>query len=262
MNRKPNQRKEDKMKKKITSNSYFIFPISYYQRKMPKHFTLIELLVVIAIIAILAAMLLPALNKAKQSAMSTKCIGNLKQVSSTVRLYADDFNEYIPPNIVNPAKFASDVYKAQGYLKNLNVFVCPAFTPNKYYDDKPGSTYGTAGHDIPVSTRKFFRSLYVFTGAAQPPISYGSHYADTISGTGGARQMVNFTFSNNNKNTSNSIHLRHSQKANIEHIDGSVGSYNAQEIAQRYRLFYNSAGFGAASGHYPNVRYQYQVIVP
>ena len=231
-------------------------------KKRFQTFTLIELLVVIAIIAILAGMLLPALNKAKQSAMSSKCIGNLKQVSTTVRLYSDDFNEYIPANIINPANFASDVYKAQGYLKNLNVFVCPAFTPNKYYSDQAASTYGTAGHEHPISTKKFFRSLYIFTGAAEPPISYGLHYADTISGTGGARQMVNFTFNNNNKNTSNSIHLRHASKANIEHIDGSVGTYNAQEIARRYRLFYNSAGFGAASGHHPNVRYRYQVVIP
>lgn len=59
-------------------------------------FTLIELLVVIAIIAILAAMLLPALNKAREKAKSIACIGQLKQMGVATQGYIQDYAEYIP----------------------------------------------------------------------------------------------------------------------------------------------------------------------
>jgi prepilin-type N-terminal cleavage/methylation domain-containing protein/prepilin-type processing-associated H-X9-DG protein len=68
-------------------------------RKGPRRgFTLIELLVVIAIIAILAAMLLPVLNKAKARSQAITCMNNSKQLAIAFHLYTGDFNELYPPN--------------------------------------------------------------------------------------------------------------------------------------------------------------------
>src|ERR1700744_729444 len=97
-------------------------------------FTLIELLVVIAIIAILAAMLLPALAAAKQRAWTIACTSNMHNISLGLTMYADESNGLypesggtIPWNTIDPeTQKASWMPQIISYVVNTNVYHCPA----------------------------------------------------------------------------------------------------------------------------------------
>ena len=157
---------------------------------MKKKFTLIELLVVIAIIAILAAMLLPALNQAREKAKGISCMSNLKQIGTSLGAYTVDYEDYMPWNALSYAGGAGQMSGFWIHLlaKDAGINFTPEYTvagmEKLTLDDIKGSVF-----DCPSRTWKPASNGAWYAGYAHNYEYMG--YANGSSGQYAPQKIIN-----------------------------------------------------------------------
>ncbi len=224
--------------------------------KKPMGFTLIELLVVIAIIAILAAILLPALNSARERGRSASCVSNLKQIGMAINNYVDDNNGRMP--LTKGWAKSGDVEFPKGdapwFIRLMHYLSVPPVKSGAVYwteNDIESSALhcpsATPGNHTDGTSNKYLRVSYCFSthvaadhygldSTKNPCWIHGNH----ISSFGTPSSVVAVMDYNNDGQANigrnfgqiygwadkDMFGFRHNKMMNAVHVDGHVGSYD------------------------------------
>lgn len=219
------------------------------QNPQNRKFTLIELLVVIEIIAILAAILLPVLNKAREKGRAISCLNNLKQFGTVSHLYGSDWNDYLPQCQVFGVPKIWTAYEGILWINPFFTYI----SPNK----QPPVDYATSGWKMPdcyicstspdetskyqtlsISNYSYNETLGRLVPTYMNSVNKLKNYAakkivncKTTSQTVIMTERANSLFFGLlEASQTSTLSYRHSYKANMLFVDGHVGAYKPMDL--------------------------------
>ena len=246
--------------------------LMYKSPKRQTFFTLVELLIVIAIIAILAGMLLPALNKARETARSIACINNLNTYGKATMLYIDDtMGRFLPPMIVRDSTGSVPVsqnprFNVGIYLLNKwiawNTMYCPSSDVNPIYKDwitGKNKTLNAENHSLQWGSYGFNAVVGNRVARRLRIIERPTHYllfADSKilkeDATYGSYPYIEMNGWASNGDTTSSVYPWHlgGISTNALFADGHVSSFRATAYGKvGSQQFYSSDGPFRATGY-------------